>query len=236
MATRNLGRTLVLAVLRGGQHDGHGRPNGDESRQHPQEQRRFVDGRPRRQLFARQKEAGAADRPAVVVKLGDLTGDHGRGVVGRPSVGVNEDDSPVGTVVGHRGTVPHGAGRVTRRRAPGGALGAVIAAAAIGVVAGALIGPLSEASGQAPTPELVVRHGDVIRVAGIPVGCRVVVRGVPPTTMLDCRRAGPLRGTYGVLFGRSNVRVVRFNSARDAQVVVKATHGAGVVCCTTGGR
>jgi hypothetical protein len=54
--------------------------------------------------------------------------------------------------------------------------------------------------------------------------------------MLDCRRAGPLRGTYGVLFGRSNVRVVRFNSAQAARVVVKATHGAGVVCCTKGGR
>ena len=99
------------------------------------------------------------------------------------------------------------------------------------VMVGALVGGPSQASGAARSTVLL-SHGDTARVADVPVGCLVVRRGVPPATMLDCRRAGPLAGTYGVLLGRWNVRVVRFRSAREAQVVFTATHGGRSVCCT----
>jgi hypothetical protein len=41
-----------------------------------------------------------------------------------------------------------------------------------------------------------------------------------------------MAGTYGVLLGRSRVRVVRFRAAHEAQVVFTATHGGGAECCT----
>jgi hypothetical protein len=53
--------------------------------------------------------------------------------------------------------------------------------------------------------------------------------------MLDCRRAGRLAGTYGVFLGRWNVRVLRFSSATEGQVVFSARHGGASVCCGTGG-
>jgi hypothetical protein len=80
----------------------------------------------------------------------------------------------------------------------------------------------------------VLSPGDAVQIAGIPVGCQVVRRGVPPATMLDCRRAGKLAGSYGVLIGRWNVRVIRFESAREARTVLTAKHGGEAVCCTGG--
>jgi hypothetical protein len=225
----------VLAALGRGQHHSHRRPDDDESSEDPQQQSGLVDRHPRRQLLARQKESRAADLLAVVGNLGDLTGDGGGRVVRGPSVGIDEHDSPVSGGVGHRNTVTQPRMR-ERRRVRRSALGAIIGAAAIGAVTGALVGPPSDASGQAGRSDFVVRPGDVVRVSGIPVGCRVVTRGVPPATMLDCRRAGPLRGTYGILFGRSNVRVIRFTSTQAARIVVKARHGGDIVCCSKGGR
>jgi hypothetical protein len=81
---------------------------------------------------------------------------------------------------------------------------------------------------------VVLARGDVARVADLPVACRVARRGVPPATMLDCRRAGTLAGTYGVLVGRWNVRVVRFTSAHEARVVLTARHGGKATFCGAG--
>ena len=108
---------------------------------------------------------------------------------------------------------------------------AIAAAAALGTVAGIAAGPAVPARGAAEVA-VELQNGDIARVADVPIGCRVSRRGIPPATMLDCRRAGALAGTYGVLFGRSKVRVVRFSSAHEARVVFTATHGGGAGCCT----
>jgi hypothetical protein len=108
------------------------------------------------------------------------------------------------------------------------------AVALLGVVVGSLTGAPSEASGAARAT-VVLSAGDIARVADLPVGCRVVRRGLPPATMLDCRRAGRLAGTYGVLLGRWNLRVVRFTSAHEARVVLSARHGGPAEYCATGG-
>ena len=86
---------------------------------------------------------------------------------------------------------------------------AIAAAAALGTVAGIAAGPAVPARGAAEVA-VELQNGDIARVADVPIGCRVSRRGIPPATMLDCRRAGALAGTYGVLFGRSKVRVGAF--------------------------
>lgn len=98
------------------------------------------------------------------------------------------------------------------------------------MVAGALGGGLSDASGTSFTT-YDLTAGDIARVPDAQVGCRVVKRGAPPATMLDCRRAGSLTGTYGVLLGPARVRVVRFESSGVARVVFTARHGGRATCC-----
>ena len=49
--------------------------------------------------------------------------------------------------------------------------------------------------------------------------------------VLDCRRAGTLRGSYGTMIGKSGVLVVRFRSNRVAKTVLTARHGGSVTCC-----
>ena len=212
------------------QDDTDGRPDGDQRGEDPEQKRGLADRQPR-QLLAREEEPSAAGRPPVRGELDDLAGDRRGGIVGRTPVGVDENDPPVAPLVAHVDTVPRfraGLTSATTRLRRAGLVGAV---GLLGVMVGALVGGPSQASGAARSTVLL-SHGDTARVADVPVGCLVVRRGVPPATMLDCRRAGPLAGTYGVLLGRWNVRVVRFRSAREAQVVFTATHGGRSVCCT----
>jgi len=111
-------------------------------------------------------------------------------------------------------------------------LGAIAAAGTVGAFVGSLCGP--HAASGAATATSILAAGDVVRVADLPVGCQVVRRGVPAATMLDCRRGGALRGTYGVLLGRWNVRVFRFESPTVARLVFTARHGSRAVCCSPG--
>jgi hypothetical protein len=69
---------------------------------------------------------------------------------------------------------------------------------------------------------VVMRVGDVMEVEGAPIGCKVARRG--GRTVIDCRRAGRLTGTYGTLFDERRVRVTRFRSSDTAKVVFKAKH------------
>ena len=64
--------------------------------------------------------------------------------------------------------------------------------------------------------------GDVIQVADGAVGCTVKVRN--GAKVLDCRRAGNLAKTYGMLLTNRDVRVVRFRSNNSAAVVFTAKH------------
>jgi hypothetical protein len=69
---------------------------------------------------------------------------------------------------------------------------------------------------------VVMRVGDVMEVEGAPIGCQVARRD--GRIVIDCRRAGRLRGTYGTLFDERRVRVTRFRSSDTAKVVFKAKH------------
>jgi hypothetical protein len=73
---------------------------------------------------------------------------------------------------------------------------------------------------------VTLRLGDVVRVAGTAdVGCKVRTHDGAPT--LDCRRAGPLTGTFGAMLNRNEVLVVRFESAKTAKIVFSGQQTTG---------
>jgi hypothetical protein len=101
------------------------------------------------------------------------------------------------------------------------AIGAVLAAAlAFALVATAV----DEEGARASVGEsTVLTLGDRIRLDRAPVGCRVTrLAGHGRQAFVDCRRAGPLSGTYGTYFGESKVLVVRYLDAHTARVVFRA--------------
>jgi hypothetical protein len=65
--------------------------------------------------------------------------------------------------------------------------------------------------------------GEIVKVSGAPIGC--AVRKQNGRRALDCRRIGPLAGTYGTILTRTRVLVVRFQKGRTATVVFSAHHG-----------
>jgi hypothetical protein len=79
---------------------------------------------------------------------------------------------------------------------------------------------------RAQSPRVVTVHvGDVVRIPGVGnVGCKVVRRDGFQT--LDCRRAGPLAGSYGALLNKRELLVVRFESGKTAKIIVDARHDA----------
>jgi hypothetical protein len=77
--------------------------------------------------------------------------------------------------------------------------------------------------------EVTVRVGDTIRVEGAAIGCQVVRRA--NRVVLDCRRGGELKGTYGMLFDERRAIVARFRSPRTAKVVFTARHGGSARAC-----
>ena len=70
--------------------------------------------------------------------------------------------------------------------------------------------------------DVVLSVGDTMRAEGAPIGCQVTRRS--GRTVIDCRRAGSLAGTYGTLLDERRVRVMRFRSSDTAKVVFKAKH------------
>jgi hypothetical protein len=86
------------------------------------------------------------------------------------------------------------------------------------------------ARAQAPQT-LVLQVGDRVVVDGARLGCQVVRRGKRP--VLDCRRGGDLKGTYGTMLSERRALVVRFRSSAEAKVVFTARHGGGARACQT---
>lgn len=73
-------------------------------------------------------------------------------------------------------------------------------------------------------------QGDIAKVTGAPIGC--VVRKQDGYPALDCRRIGPLAGSYGTILTSRKVLVVRFENQRTAKVVFNARHNKlGVHTC-----
>jgi hypothetical protein len=62
--------------------------------------------------------------------------------------------------------------------------------------------------------------GDSFVVPGAKIGCEVTRRG--GSVLVECRRAGKAKGTYGTFFSSKTVRVAKFQSSRTAQVVFTA--------------
>ena len=86
---------------------------------------------------------------------------------------------------------------------------------------------------QSAGEEILVDLGDVIRVKDGAVGCRVTRRAeFPGQTILDCRRAGALSGTFGAFLGDRKLLVVRFADRRVAKVVFTGTHQGDSTRCT----
>ena len=73
-------------------------------------------------------------------------------------------------------------------------------------------------------------QGDIAKVTGAPLGC--IVRKQDGYPALDCRRIGPLAGSYGTILTSRKVLVVRFENQRTAKVVFSARHSKlGVHTC-----
>ena len=73
-------------------------------------------------------------------------------------------------------------------------------------------------------------QGDIAKVTGAPIGC--IVRKQDGYPALDCRRIGPLAGSYGTILTSRKVLVVRFENQRTAKVVFSARHNKlGVHTC-----
>jgi len=81
-------------------------------------------------------------------------------------------------------------------------------------------------SAQAPA---VLKVGDRVSVQGQPIGCRIAVQD--GETVVDCRRAGKLAGSYGTMLSARKATVVRYRSDTVAKVVYTATHGGGARRC-----
>ena len=83
-----------------------------------------------------------------------------------------------------------------------------------------------------PPVQTALNVGDSFVVPDAKIGCQVTRRGT--SVLVECRRAGKAKGTYGTFFSSKTVRVARFKSSRTAQVVFTAKQGGKWRAC--GGR
>ena len=81
----------------------------------------------------------------------------------------------------------------------------------------------------APPAQPALRVGDSFVVPDAKLGCEVTRRA--SSVLVECRRAGRVKGTYGTFMSGKTVRVARFRSSRSAQVVFTARHGGGWRAC-----
>lgn len=113
------------------------------------------------------------------------------------------------------------------------ARGLIVLAVVAAFIAGALSGPGVPAGAQLPGIEpLTLDLGDRVRVEGADIGCRVTrLSQYAGRTFLECRRSGPLAGTYATLLGEREVAVIRFVKTRTAKVVFTARHNGTQLRC-----
>jgi len=105
----------------------------------------------------------------------------------------------------------------------------VAAAFAAGLIASSLLMTARQGSAGAAVRTshraVSLSVGDRFRVEGAPLGCRVArLQAYGGRVFVDCRRAGPLSGSYGTLVSGREAMVVRFRNARTAKVVFQAKH------------
>src|SRR5215218_7425983 len=104
---------------------------------------------------------------------------------------------------------------------------------AFGVLAVSLLYDVALAGPKAESAPVLLDVGDRVQLVEGNVGCRVArPSALERRAGLDCRRAGALRGTYGIFMGDRKVVVVRFVSARTAKVVFTANHAGAARRCS----
>lgn len=108
----------------------------------------------------------------------------------------------------------------------------LLACAGVGVTAS--LGPAIAArdGGRSSAETYLMAVGDRVRVLGAPIACRVVrVRELDGRVALDCRRAGPLRGTFGTILTPREAAVVHFEGSRVGRLVAVAEHDREIRTC-----
>jgi hypothetical protein len=74
----------------------------------------------------------------------------------------------------------------------------------------------------APDEVIPVAVGDIVKVTGAPLGC--VVRFQNGLRALDCRKTGPIAGTYGAIVTSKQLLVVRYQNQKAGRIVFSAHH------------
>jgi hypothetical protein len=109
-------------------------------------------------------------------------------------------------------------------------LATLVAAVLAGAAATLAVAPRDGTAGAAGSDSTVLKVGDRVTIEGQPIGCRVARQG--GHVVMDCRRGGPLAGSYGTMLSARRARVVRFHDNSVAKVVFTAEHGGGARTCT----
>ena len=108
---------------------------------------------------------------------------------------------------------------------------AAAAAALAGATGTLALAPRDGANAASSPQPVVLKVGDRVAVEGQPMGCRVARQD--GQTVVDCRRAGKLAGTYGTMLSARKAMVVHYRSNTVAKVVYTATHGGGARRCAS---
>lgn len=102
-------------------------------------------------------------------------------------------------------------------------------AAALTILALAAFRPDGAAPAPAAGRTLVIAVGDTVRLAGTNVACRALVRN--GRKVIDCVRAGRLRGSYGTSVSDEGVTVFRMLDGRTGRTVFTARHRGKPIRC-----
>ena len=108
----------------------------------------------------------------------------------------------------------------------------LLASAGLGLTAWLGPGIAAGRGGGSSAETFLTSVGDRVRVLDAPIACRVVrVRELDGRVALDCRRSGPLRGTFGTILTPREAAVVRFEGGRVGELVAVAEHQKEILTC-----
>jgi hypothetical protein len=213
----------------------HDHPDADEHDENPEQESLLSDRKPG-QLALFEEELAPATSDALCGAVDQLTSDGSLRLLGHSAVRVEESGG--GRPTSRRAAFLRGHARSLAPQEPAQSRGrrqasrkwragllAIACAAALAVPAAGV------PAASAPAPyELEV--GDRFWVNGASIGCRIArIDELGGRTVVDCRRAGALAGTYGAMLSSREALIVQFRDARAAKVVYEARHQAGARQC-----
>lgn len=210
----------------------HDHPDADEHDENPEQESLLADGQPG-QLALFEEEPAPAAGDTFGRALGELTSRGGIRVLDGMGVCVEQPRRPgtrrMSPLRGHGNSLArYQPSQSPRRQRPRRRLAGLLAVACTVVLAVPAAG-VRAASAPAPY-ELEV--GDRFSVIGASIGCRIArMDELGGRTVVDCRRAGALAGTYGAMLSSREALIVQFRGARAAKVIYEARHQAGARQC-----